>query len=107
MTPSLDLFVAWMDVSDEVNSLFLSPLESLMELSCFLSSGERSTSVQPGANSQVPVAFGDAEFSSFKATEVLEYLTELSDTTETARLKSSNGFDHLLRILNELVIMLI
>ena len=81
MTPSLDLFVAWMDVSDEVNSLFLSPLESLMELFCFLSSRERSL-VQPGANSKVPVAFGDAEFSTFKATEVLEYLTELSDTTE-------------------------
>lgn len=64
--------------------------------------------MQPGANSKVPVAFGDAEISTFKSTEVLEYLTELSDTTERLQdWKSSNGFDHLLRILNELAIMLI
>ena len=28
------------------------------------------------------MAFGDAEFSTFKATEVLEYLTELPDATD-------------------------
>ena len=54
------------------------------------------------------MAFGDAEFSTFKATEVLEYLTELTGChRQTAGLKNSNGFDHLLRILKELVMMLI
>lgn len=55
--------------------------------------------MQPGAKSliKVPVAFGDAEFSTFKATVALECLTNLPDNTETAGLRIISGFDHLLR----------
>lgn len=102
----LDLSDAWMHVTDEVNSLFLSPLESLMG-DYPISLGE----IYIGAAKElilVPVAFGSAEISNLQ----IYWGSWVSDRTigyhrETTKETSSNALIIYWGILNELAIMLI